>query len=43
MAVEQFDIRAWLSRIGYDGSRDPTLEKLLWHPLTRQPYPALGK
>jgi N-hydroxyarylamine O-acetyltransferase len=24
MAVEHFDIDAWFSRIGYDGSRDPT-------------------
>jgi arylamine N-acetyltransferase len=28
MAVEQFDIDAWFSRIGYDGSRDPTLGNL---------------
>jgi N-hydroxyarylamine O-acetyltransferase len=24
MAVEQFDIDAWFSRIGYNGSREPT-------------------
>jgi N-hydroxyarylamine O-acetyltransferase len=28
MADEQFDIGAWFSRIGYDGSREPTLENL---------------
>jgi len=28
MADEQFDIDAWLSRIGYDGSREPTLQNL---------------
>jgi N-hydroxyarylamine O-acetyltransferase len=28
MAVEQFDIDAWFSRIGYDASRDPTLGNL---------------
>jgi len=28
MAVEHFDIDAWFSRIGYNGSRDPTLENL---------------
>ena len=28
MAVEQFDIGAWFSRIGYDGSREPTLGNL---------------
>ncbi|SRR6266851_67773 len=28
MPHEQFDIDAWLSRIGYDGSREPTLKTL---------------
>ncbi len=28
MAVEQFDIDAWFSRIGYNASRDPTLGNL---------------
>jgi N-hydroxyarylamine O-acetyltransferase len=28
MAVEQFDIGAWFSRIGYNGSREPTLGNL---------------
>jgi N-hydroxyarylamine O-acetyltransferase len=28
MAVEQFDIGAWFSRIGYHGSREPTLANL---------------
>lgn len=28
MSKEQFDIDAWLSRIGHDGSREPTLENL---------------
>src|SRR4051794_9384763 len=28
MAVEQFDIAAWFARIGYDGSREPTLGNL---------------
>jgi len=28
MADAQFDIDAWLSRIGYNGSREPTLENL---------------
>jgi N-hydroxyarylamine O-acetyltransferase len=28
MAVEQFDIAAWFSRIGYNGSREPALGNL---------------
>jgi N-hydroxyarylamine O-acetyltransferase len=28
MAVEQFDIGAWFSRIGYNGSCEPTLGNL---------------
>ena len=28
MAVEQFDIGAWFSRIGHDGSREPTMGNL---------------
>src|SRR5476649_1314405 len=28
MAIEQFDIDAWFSRIGYHGSREPTLGNL---------------
>ena len=28
MAVDQFDIDAWFSRVGYDGSREPTLGTL---------------
>lgn len=28
MAVEQFDIEAWFSRVGYNGSREPTLRTL---------------
>jgi N-hydroxyarylamine O-acetyltransferase len=28
MVAGQFDIDAWFSRIGYNGSREPTLENL---------------
>jgi N-hydroxyarylamine O-acetyltransferase len=28
MALEQFDIDAWFSRVGYNGPREPTLENL---------------